>query len=392
MTINFAGAMRRATQSTRALDVVDATRIIQEALAGKAEDTSVPTEATSRPSSGRVADTLVRHPDAEIIEPDAPEAPPRSALRPSSSEAATRGQVDLSIPGMRGLNVKSAPPLPDGAAFVSRSFTCAAGSRTYKLYTPASAPSKPNGLIVMLHGCTQNPDNFATGTAMNAVAEKNGLIVAYPCQTAAANPSACWSWFNPADQTRDRGEPAIIAGITRDLMQEFAIAERRTFVAGLSAGGAMAAIMGELYPDLYAGVGVHSGLAYGSAHNVVSAMAAMRGERGKTATSAAARPTRTIIFHGSADHTVHPSNADRVFVRARREDWLQHQHVEQLRVNGRLCTRTVLQHENASDNVEYWKIEGAGHAWSGGNPAGSFADASGPDASTEMVRFFLGAS
>ena len=230
----------------------------------------------------------------------------------------------MSMPG----TLRAIPPLliPDGAQFVSRSFTCVAGTRAYKLYIPASAPDRPRGLIVMLHGCKQNPDDFAIGTNMNAVAEAHGLLVAYPAQPASANASSCWNWFNPADQARGAGEPSIIAGITREIMSEFSLDRNQVFVAGLSAGGAMAVVMGETYPDLYAAVGTHSGLPYKSANDVMSAFAAMRGEDRHCPLSAICAPrrtaeplVRTIVFQGSADPTVNPANADRILDAASRQ-------------------------------------------------------------------------
>jgi len=285
--------------------------------------------------------------------------------------------------------------MPDGAQFVSRSFTCAAGSRAYRLYVPASADHRPLGLIVMLHGCRQNPDDFATGTNMNAVAEANGLLVAYPAQPASANASSCWNWFNPADQARDAGEPSIIAGITREIMSEFSLDRNQVFVAGLSAGGAMAVVMGETYPDLYAAIGTHSGLPYRSANDVMSAFAAMRGEIGLPSRAGfrsapeSEPPVRTIVFQGSADPTVSPANAGRILNSAGRQ--LGPARSEAGRAaGGRAYTRSIYSGPNGARAAESWMIDGAGHAWSGGHPGGSYTDPKGPDASAEMVRFFLG--
>src|SRR6185295_9351917 len=191
--------------------------------------------------------------------------------------------------------------------FVSGSYGCQAGTRPYKLYIPAGYAGKPMPMIVMLHGCTQTPDDFAAGTRMNALAEERGCFVLYPAQTRAANRSRCWNWFKRGDQRRDKGEPAIIAGMTREVMSRYGIDARKVYVAGLSAGGAMAAVMGATYPDLFAAIGIHSGLAVGSAHDVPSAFAAMRGMPPPCARASvsgqATRAVPVIVFHGDRDKT-----------------------------------------------------------------------------------------
>jgi poly(hydroxyalkanoate) depolymerase family esterase len=287
-------------------------------------------------------------------------------------------------------------PIPKGARFLHRSFACAAGMRSYKLYIPASAPERPLGLVVMLHGCKQDPDDFATGTNMNTLVEQYRVLVAYPHQPNSANASSCWNWFRPADQMRDAGEPSIIAGLTREIISEFGLDRDRVFVAGLSAGGAMAAVMGETYPDLYGAMGIHSGLAYGSANDVVSAFAAMRGESGavqrtKPDSKSACPGIRTIVFQGSADAIVHSSNADRI-VSAARSQAVPGRAWEESSASsgGRSYTRAVLSGTEGGPILEYWLIDGAGHAWSGGQHEGSYTDPSGPDASAEMMRFFFG--
>jgi poly(hydroxyalkanoate) depolymerase family esterase len=214
---------------------------------------------------------------------------------------------------------------------------------------------------------------------MNTFAETHGMLVAYPAQTKSANPSACWNWFDPGHQYPGMGEPAIIAGLTAELVKSHDVDRKKVFVAGLSAGGAMAVVMGETYPELFSAVGVHSGLPYKSANDVVSAFAAMRGE----APSMKAVPKlRTIVFHGDADGTVVPSNGANILGGA------AFSMDEAERVSGRY-TRRIVRDSNGLPLFEHWILHGRGHAWSGGDAAGSYTDSSGPDASGEIVRFFL---
>ena len=286
----------------------------------------------------------------------------------------------------------------DPGTFLSASFSNEAGTRPYKLYIPSRyAEQQPVPLVVMLHGCTQSPDDFAAGTRMNTLSEERNCIVCYPAQTTGANGSRCWNWFNSAEQRRDRGEPSLIAGITRQVMRDYAVDPQRVYVAGLSAGGALAATMGELYPDLFAAIGVHSGLACGAASDVGSAFAAMqRGSHAAVkASGASARNTTrreavpAIVFHGDKDSTVHPSNGDHVIAQAMHSAALRTT-VENATVPGGHGYRRTL-HRDREGNIvlEQWNVHGAGHAWSGGSPSGSYTDPRGPDASREMLRFFL---
>lgn len=274
--------------------------------------------------------------------------------------------------------------------FVDGSHTNPAGTRDYKLYVPGSYPGTPVPLLVMLHGCTQDPEDFANGTGMNELAEETPCLVLYPAQSKTANASRCWNWFNAVDQQRDQGEPAIIAGMTRAMMEQYVIDPQQVYVAGLSAGGAMATIMGTLYPELYAAVGVHSGLPFASAHDLPSALAAMKGEflRAQTEAQVPGRPVPIIVFHGDQDTTVHPANADRLIAQGALQA-ARRAAVEPGRVpDGHAYTRTVHHREDGAVHAEHWLIHGAGHAWSGGRARGSYTDGRGPDASREMLRFF----
>ncbi len=285
------------------------------------------------------------------------------------------------LPGARG----PAEVLP--GKFIDGSHTNAAGTRSYKLYVPSSyTGDEPVPLVVMLHGCTQDPVDFASGTQMNQLAEEMHCLVVYPAQSQQANAQRCWNWFSAVDQTRDQGEPSIIAGITRDVMASHRVDAAQVYVAGLSAGGAMATIMGTLYPDLYAAVGVHSGLPFASAHDLPSALAAMKGKFGRPREPGRAIPI--IVFHGDRDTTVHPANGDELIARgahhAAKEIVIEPGRVP----DGHAYTRTVHQHQDGTPHAEQWLIHGAGHAWSGGSSRGSYTDGKGPDASREMMRFF----
>lgn len=270
--------------------------------------------------------------------------------------------------------------------FGTHTFTNSAGQRRYKLYVPASLKDQAVPLIVMLHGCTQNADDFAAGTRMNELAEQHGLIVVYPIQPQSANHSKCWNWFKPTDQQRDMGEPSLIAGITRDVMARYRIDPARVYVAGLSAGGAMADVMLKTSPDLYAAACVHSGLAAGCAKDLPSALAAMKGGRTPRAHARVVPQRPLIVFHGDADKTVHPSNA--VQLLASFDTGATTLDTPSSTRGTRAATVERLVASNGVE-AEHWSIHGAGHAWSGGNQRGSYTDPAGPDASAEMLRFFL---
>ncbi len=271
--------------------------------------------------------------------------------------------------------------------FVDGSHNGDSGERDFKLYIPPGAGSDPLPLVVMLHGCTQDPEDFAAGTAMNTLAGSQGFYVLYPAQSHQVNPQGCWNWFKHSHQERGRGEPALLAGMTREVMAAHAINPARVYVAGLSAGGAMAAILGETYPDLYSAVGVHSGLATGVASDLGSALGAMSsGASLSRATQASGVPT--IVFHGDADSTVNPVNGEQVI--AASAGSTSRVEIERLSPpERRASTRSIHRAANGAVVAEHWLVHGAPHAWSGGNTRGSFTDARGPDASAEMMRFFM---
>jgi poly(hydroxyalkanoate) depolymerase family esterase len=356
--------------------------------------------------------TLVRSSDVAGATAVIREALSRAAAGTHESEPETRPRglsaSDLASPARRSLGetlraLRARPPMPPPAPkrpepgpapafderFLKRAYRGPAGALNYRLYVPADHERRELALVLMLHGCMQDPEDFALGTRMNDLAEEFGLIVVYPHQSRRANPSGCWNWFDRRHQSREAGEPAKLAGLAQALAKEFGVPGERVFAAGLSAGGAMAEVLAVTYPDVFQAVGVHSGLPYKSAADVPSAFAAMNGTAAPPAPTAASQRCRKIVLHGLADATVNPVNGNRIFGEVERGrtdlartdlDW---------EIEGGRVRRTVLTDAAGRPAAEQWLVEGGGHAWFGGDPRGSYTQAVGLDASRVMVRFFL---
>lgn len=250
------------------------------------------------------------------------------------------------------------------------------------LFVPSQG--QPRALLLMLHGCTQHPADFALGTRMNEWGERGGFAVLYPEQSVEANSRLCWNWFVKEHQQAESGEPGFLMDITRRTMEQLAIPADRVYVAGLSAGACMAAILAARYPDFFAGVGLHSGVPLGAAASTLGALLAMRGlsrwakDQGW--------PSPTLIFHGDKDNVVSVKNAERLRKQASRAELSSRE--ESLSEGGRRVRRGQFLNEQGAVQVESWVVEGLGHAWSGGSPEGSWTDPEGPDASAHLVRFF----
>ena len=386
--------VREATRLTRAGRLVEATVLLQHMLRG--ETAPGMTLGTAGDTALTRREPLIIDAKANIIE----ETDRVTSTPPHMLSEELPGRTKKRRPGLRA-RIKRAPPstldiVPEGTTFIEGTHSNPAGSRTYRLFIPSRYQGQPHPLIVMLHGCNQSPDDFAAGTRMNFIAEEQTCFVVYPAQPSEANQAKCWNWFRTADQQRGRGEPSLIAGITRQIMRDYSVDPKRVYIGGLSAGAAAAAIMGATYHDLYAAIGIHSGLACGAAIDLPSAFVAMR--QGDLATSSGSGdriiPTGgptvpTIVFHDDRDMTVHPSNADHILEQSARTTSTQEILYRGRIPGGHAYTRTV--HTDASGRgiFEHWNIHGAGHAWSGGSPAGSYTDPRGPDATREMLRFFL---
>ena len=413
---NMLAQMRAATRKLMGRGPAAATEAIQQALAAAG---LAPQATATQPSPQPMHDinpppapaqARARQPQADATA-EAPAAPPTPAQ--AAQDFAQDFMARLGVPagvGQHGFDMPSfelpnfhppgfntpatvPPDVPDGAQFIDGVYRNHAGTRSYKLYIPSSYHGQAMPLVVMLHGCTQNPDDFAAGTQMNALAEEKECFVVYPAQTQGANSSRCWNWFNAIDQQRDQGEPSLIAGIAQQVIDEYPVNEREVFVAGLSAGGAMAVIVGTLYPDLFAAVGVHSGLPFASAQDLPSALAAMKGgamPNGQRKAPAGGVPI--IVFHGDRDTTVNPRNGDELIAQGVRSQAggkaAKAASIDGSVPNGHRYTRTTHSQADGSPLGEHWVVHGAGHAWSGGSNNGSYTDGKGPDASREMLRFF----
>jgi poly(hydroxyalkanoate) depolymerase family esterase len=439
MSDQIQGGMAEAMRHMQEGDLAEATAVIQRALGGSPLGTGFAPVASPDATGGTDEPIDV----GSFVVDEAPHAAgasraaagrgPVAAPRPAASPLLF-GSMPLTMPDGLSLTIPDSMPLtmpgglpglpgtmpspkqgeadpevvPAGGRFVERSYTNQAGTRSYKLYVPSGYIGQDVPLVVMLHGCTQDPNDIAAGTHMNALAEEHIFLVAYPAQAQGANMNKCWNWFKASDQQRGRGEPSLVAGITRQIIDEYNVADGRVYVAGMSAGGAMAAIMAEAYADLYAAVGVHSGLAPGAAHDMPSAFAAMsqggpatprRNVPTAAATGESARIVPAIVFHGDRDTTVHPRNADHLLehycttktTRSRGEAGgsTPRGTVRQGQIpGGHAYTRATYRDTGGHAIFERWTVHGLGHAWSGGSSSGSYTDPKGPDASAEMVRFF----
>jgi poly(hydroxyalkanoate) depolymerase family esterase len=384
--------MGDALRLTRAGRLGEATSLLQHGLAGTAGGLRPGETGAEHPASHGHSrpfpptDGAATTPAASLVAPPALNA----FLDRLNAERSPRPHLALTGFSRARPAAQSGRPMPvgtgSGGESHRRRHTETAGTRSYDLYVPAGYRGDPVPLVVMLHGGTQNATDFAAGTRMNELAERHSFLVAYPEQSKAANHGGYWNWFSPADQRTGFGEPSIIAGITRQVTRDLAVDSARIYIAGLSAGGAMAAVMAATYPDLYAAVGVHSGIAYRAAHDVRSAFATMR--TGGTPTATGTVPL--IVIHGDKDTIVAPINAEKLIsCRLAAGDITSQDGPKTARADGgRLYTRTTYNHLDGVVVAESLIVHGGGHAWYGGNPGGSYTDPKGPDASAEMIRFF----
>jgi poly(hydroxyalkanoate) depolymerase family esterase len=290
----------------------------------------------------------------------------------------------------------------------------ATGDHPYFVYTPTTYhPGTAVPLLVLLHGCSQTAADFAAGTGMNELAERYGFIVVYPQQKRMSNRTLCWNWFKSSHQFRDRGEPALIAHVVQAVSEntsQWTIDSSRVYVVGASAGAAMAVILGATYPDIFAAIGVHSGVEYQAVTNIIGGLKVMfgggpdpvkQGRRAYEAMGSYMRMMPTIVFQGTGDKIVHPINGDQVV-----QQWMQTNHLASHGLyvadfhnpttttfgqvpEGYVYTVSTWKDHTGKEIQQYWKILGLAHAWSGGNPAVSYTDPEGPNASEAMYQFFM---
>ncbi len=395
--------MRDATRLTRAGQLNEATAAIQRALRGDATTPATPPDGTpapdpaNDPKPGSVTlDATATMPGGNVFEVK-PNACDRAEMNFAVADVAPHDDMPKPSEDARRQAFVDDDATGGAGDFTSDTHRHASKTLRYKLYIPPIHTGEPLPLVVMLHGCTQNPDDFAAGTGMNAAARTEGFFVLYPEQSQAANSSRCWNWFQPNDQQRGQGEPAFIASLTLTVMKQHNIDPGRVYIAGLSAGGAMATIVAEAYPEIFAAVGVHSGLPRGSASNVMDALAVMKGANAnRAAPVAGARAhVRTIVFHGDRDQTVHQRNGEQVIAAVLGDTEHAGQSAGSKQIEhgvssgGRRYTRSIHRDASGQAAAEHWLVHGAGHAWSGGDAMGTYTDASGPDATREMLRFFF---
>jgi poly(hydroxyalkanoate) depolymerase family esterase len=374
--------MNEATRLTRAGDIGAAVAILNKALVRTASEPDEGRKASAKVFDGNVVDV-----EARVISD--PQGRGQRAPLPSDATGDQSGPAAALAADVASMGIDAS--LTDDQ-WLAGTFAHQGRTVTYKLFIPSlPGPREKPALVVMLHGCTQNAEDFARGTEMNALAREAGVIVLYPEQTQRANAQRCWNWFKTQHQQRGRGEAALLAELTKNVTQTHGIDPGRVYVAGLSAGGAMADILGRTYPDVFAAVGVHSGLPHGSASDMTSALQAMRsGGRATVHGTLDARPL--IVFHGDSDHTVHPTNgqalADAAIAGGRGVS-SQGETTRGSSARGSRYTRTCYRNAAGAVTVEHWLLQGASHAWSGGSSEGSYTAPAGVQASAEMLRFFM---
>jgi poly(hydroxyalkanoate) depolymerase family esterase len=391
-------AMAEATSLTRQGRLAEATALIQRNLSRSGEMLRPPAASYPGERAGATPSRLAVLPppaDEETPPKQTPpeQAQPKQTPREQTSAGWLRRLRDFAGRGAAGpvLTPQPAPPTsrpapaapPAAGEFGAFSYANAAGTRRYRLYVPSGYTGAPVPLVVMLHGGTQDGATFAAATGMNELAERETFLVAYPEQDRSANPGLYWNWFTRGHQRRDAGEPSLIAGITAEVMAGYHVAPDQVYVAGFSAGAAMAAVMGTVYPELYAAAGVHSGLAYGAASDLPSALTAMRQGPPRSGRTVA-QPRALIVFHGDQDATVSPANTASLIGDALTPGPTIHGQVP----GGRAYTRACYQDASGATVAECWTVHQSGHNWSGGMAHGSYTDPHGPDASAELIRFF----